>query len=36
MKFMLGFTASYEEGNEINYDDFMNAIDHYGSQFNEQ
>ena len=22
MKFMLGFTASYEEGHEINYDDF--------------
>jgi len=36
MKFMLGFTATYEEGHEINYDEFIQAIDHYGSQFNEQ
>jgi hypothetical protein len=31
MKFMLGFTATYEEGHEINYDEFTQAVDHYGS-----
>lgn len=31
MKFMLGFTNCYEEGALINYDDFLHAIDHYGS-----
>ena len=36
MKFVQGLTASIEENEEINYDDFLRAIDKYGSGFDPQ
>ena len=36
MKFMMTYTQGYHENEEINYDDFLRALDHYGSAFVEQ
>jgi hypothetical protein len=36
MKFMTGLTASFAENEEINCDDFLRAVDHYGAAFDSQ
>ena len=33
MKFVMGFSAGYDEGQDISYDDFLRAVDHYGSAY---
>jgi hypothetical protein len=36
MKFVQGITASIEENEEVNYDEFLRAIDKYGAGFDPQ